>query len=106
MEYREFGRSKVKVSAVGMGTYYGFLSIANSKIFGYQRNRQDKVSALKKGLELEVNLIDTAEIYDTEPLVAEAIREFKRDDLFIATKVLQFHLRYDQVLKAAKRSLC
>jgi len=105
MEYREFGRSKVKVSAVGMGTYYGFLSIVSSKIFGYQRSREDKVSALKKGLELGINLIDTAEIYCTEPLVGEAIRDFSRDDLFIATKVLPYHLRYDQVLKAAERSL-
>jgi diketogulonate reductase-like aldo/keto reductase len=54
---------------------------------------------------LGINLIDTAEMYDTEPLVAEAIQGFKRDTLFIATKVSSTHLKYNQVLKAAQRSL-
>jgi diketogulonate reductase-like aldo/keto reductase len=60
---------------------------------------------LKNGIELGINLIDTAEMYDTEPLVAEAIQGFKRDTLFIATKVSSTHLKYNQVLKAAQRSL-
>ena len=60
---------------------------------------------MKCGIELGINLIDTAGMYDTEPLVAEAIRGFKRDALFIATKVWSTHLKYDQVLKAAQRSL-
>jgi diketogulonate reductase-like aldo/keto reductase len=44
-------------------------------------------------------------MYDTEPLVADAIRGFKRNTLFIATKVWSTHLKYDQVLRAAQRSL-
>ncbi|MCP8305341.1 MAG: aldo/keto reductase [archaeon] len=105
MEYREFGRAKVKVSAIGMGTYYDILWIATSYILSYQLSKEDKITALKKGIELGVNLIDTAEIYDTESLVAEAIKGYKRDELFIATKVSPTHLKYDKVLKAAQRSL-
>jgi diketogulonate reductase-like aldo/keto reductase len=105
MEYREFGRAKVKVSAIGMGTYYDVSSIVASRLFSHRQGKQDKIAALKNGIELGINLIDTAEMYDTEPLVAEAIQGLKRDTLFIATKVSSTHLKYNQVLKAAQRSL-
>lgn len=105
MEYRDFGRAKVKVSVVGMGTWYDAPSIVESHVFGHLRGEQEKIAALKKGLELGITLIDTAEIYNTEPLVAEAIKGHKRDELFISTKVWPLHLKYDDVLKAAQRSL-
>ncbi|MEM2841715.1 MAG: aldo/keto reductase [Thermoproteota archaeon] len=104
MEYRTFGKSNFKVSAIGMGTYYDPLSIIAAK-FGFHKNKDFKISALKKGIELGINLIDTAEIYGTEVLVAEAVSDFKRDELFIATKVWPNHLHYHDVLKAAARSI-
>jgi diketogulonate reductase-like aldo/keto reductase len=104
MEYREFGRTEVKVSAIGMGTYYDVPWIVGSRLSRWE-GREQKISALKRGIELGINLIDTAEMYDTEPLVGEAIRDCERDTLFIATKVSSTHLRYSQVLKAADRSL-
>ncbi len=70
-----------------------------------QGGRREKVAALKRGLELGINLIDTAEIYETEDTVAEAVEGQRRDELFIATKVAGNHLRYDEVLKAAEKSL-
>ena len=88
-----------------MGTYYDVSWIMGSRLLSHREGREDKVAALKRGIELGINLIDTAEMYDTEPLVAEAIRGCKRDTLFIATKVWSTHLRYNQVLKAAQRSL-
>lgn len=105
MDYREFGRAKVKVSAIGMGTYYDASWIAASRLSGYRQGRGDKIAALRSGIELGINLIDTAEIYETEPLVAEAIKGYRRDTLFIATKVWPMHLKYDQLLRAAQRSL-
>jgi diketogulonate reductase-like aldo/keto reductase len=105
MEYREFGRTKVRVSAIGMGTYYDVAWIAAARLVGYRQGREDKIAALKTGIELGINLIDTAEVYETEPLVAKAIRDYRRDALFIATKVSRSHLGYDQVLKAARRSI-
>lgn len=105
MEYREFGRTKVKVSAIGMGTYYDAAWERVARLLGYRQGREDKIAALKSGIELGISLIDTAEIYESEPLVAEAIRDYRRDTLFIATKVCGSHLKYDQVLKAAGRSI-
>ena len=103
MEYRVFGRRGVKVSAVGMGTYYDPVWIVLSRL-GILRSRRLKVQALRLGLENGINLIDTAEIYGSEPLVAEAIRGFNRDELFIATKVWPTHLKYNSVIKAARNS--
>jgi diketogulonate reductase-like aldo/keto reductase len=105
LKYHEFGWTGVKVSDIGMGTYYDPPYIAAALLFRYQARRDRKIAALKKGLELRMNLIDTAEIYQTENIVAEAIEGQNRDDLFIATKVLGTHLRYKSVLKAAENSL-
>jgi len=104
-EYREFGRTNVKISTIGMGTYYDTPWIMESHIFNHRQDRGEKVAALKRGIELGINLIDTAEMYNTEPLIAEAIQGYNRDTLFIATKVWITHFTYDQVLKAAQRSL-
>ena len=104
-EYREFGRTRVKVSVIGMGTYYDFPWTAGSRLASRREGREEKVAALKRGIELGINLIDTAEMYDTESLVGEAIQGFDRDAMFIASKVWITHMRYNQVLRAAQRSL-
>lgn len=88
-----------------MGTYFDVSWTVASRLFIHRQGRDEKVAALKCGIELGINLTDTTEMYDTEPLVAEAIRGFKRNTLFIATKVWSTHLKYDQVLRAAQRSL-
>jgi diketogulonate reductase-like aldo/keto reductase len=105
MDYREFGKARVKVSPIGMGTYFDPAWVAAARLFGDRGGSEDKIAALKSGIELGINLIDTAEIYESEPLVAEAIKGYRRDELFIATKVWSNHLKYDEVLKAARRSL-
>jgi diketogulonate reductase-like aldo/keto reductase len=105
MEYREFGWTKVKVSSIGMGTYYDASYIVTSLLLHHQMGRNEKVAALKRGLDLGINLIDTAEVYQSEGIVAEAIEGHDRDGLFVATKVFWTHLRYNSVLKAAENSL-
>jgi diketogulonate reductase-like aldo/keto reductase len=105
VEYREFGRTKVSVSAMGMGTYYDISWMMASRFFRHRNNVEQKISAIRTGIELGINLIDTAEMYETEPLIAEAIKDCSRENLFIATKVSPTHLSYYQILKAAKRSL-
>jgi diketogulonate reductase-like aldo/keto reductase len=59
---------------------------------------------LRRGIELGAFLIDTAEMYRTEDAVGRAVKGI-RDKVFIATKVLGGHLRYDQVMRAAEQSL-
>jgi diketogulonate reductase-like aldo/keto reductase len=105
MQYHEFGNTGFKVSDIGMGTYYDPAYLTISLVFRHQGGRAQKTAALRKGLELGINLIDTAEIYQTENIVAEAIKNHEREDLFLSTKVLPTHLRYKSVLKATENSL-
>ncbi|MBI3841375.1 MAG: aldo/keto reductase [Thaumarchaeota archaeon] len=104
MRLKEFGRSGRLVSEVGMGTYYDPPWIATATL-GWRRGGRKKVDAIRSGLEAGINLVDTAEIYGSEPLVAEAIRGRKRDELFIATKAWSNHLRRDALLRSFEKSL-
>jgi diketogulonate reductase-like aldo/keto reductase len=88
-----------------MGTFFDAAYIATALLLKHKAGKDEKIAALKKGLELGINLIDTAEIYMTEELVREAIKGYERDNLFIATKVLRNHLKYNDVLNAADRSI-
>ncbi|MFQ5998957.1 MAG: aldo/keto reductase, partial [Candidatus Bathyarchaeia archaeon] len=105
MEYREFGRTGFKASIVGMGTYYDPLWIILATTLKIRMHATKSIDAIKIGLAGGINLIDTAEIYRTEPIVREAIKGWKREELFIASKVWWNHLRYDSVLRACERSL-
>ncbi len=105
MEYREFGKTGFSASLIGMGTYYDPFWIVLAYLFGIRLHAKRSTLALKLGLDSGINLIDTAEIYQTEPLVADVIKGRKRDELFIASKVWLNHLHYDAVLRACDRSL-
>jgi diketogulonate reductase-like aldo/keto reductase len=88
MEMKELGRTGVMVPEIGLGTW---------KYSGAG-------PPLLRGIELDANLIDTAEMYKTEDAVGQAIAG-RRNDVFLATKVLGSNLRYDQVMRAAEESL-
>ena len=101
MEYRRLGRTGEKVSAIGMGTW----QMGTSED---QKQRSAEIDSLRRGLELGMDLIDTAENYadgGAEQLVGEAIKAVKRDDVFISTKVWPTHLHHDDVLAACNRSV-
>jgi diketogulonate reductase-like aldo/keto reductase len=69
--------------------------------------RQVQVDVLKRGIELGINLIDTAEMYahgKSEEVVADAIRG-ARSGVFIASKVSPENLHHDDVLKSCRASL-
>jgi len=68
------------------------------------------LTALRYALEIGYTHIDTAEMYadgHSEELVGEAVRGSgkQREDIFITSKVLPNHLKYDEVLKACDASL-
>jgi len=68
------------------------------------------LAALHYALEIGYTHIDTAEMYasgHSEELVGEAVRGSgkKREELFITSKVLPSHLKYEEVLKACDASL-
>lgn len=104
MRYLELGRSGLRVSKIGLGTW----QIGSSEWgWGSGYGVEDVVRAIARAHELGVNFIDTAEIYGggvSEEVVGRAVREF-RDEVVIATKVWPTHATYDGVLKACERSL-
>ena len=69
-----------------------------------ETKRLGGVEPLRRGIDLGANLIDTAEIYGTEGVVGQAIKEI-RERVFLASKVSGQHLEYDDVLRACEGSL-
>ncbi|WP_069808408.1 aldo/keto reductase [Vulcanisaeta thermophila] len=93
----------MRVSVIGMGTW----GIGGGYWTPDYSNDNGWVEALRKGVELGMTLIDTAEMYGgghAEELVGRAIRGFPRDELFIVTKVWPNHARYDDVIRSARAS--
>jgi diketogulonate reductase-like aldo/keto reductase len=69
--------------------------------------RQEEIQALRLGLDLGMNLIDTAEMYadgGAEELVGEAIAG-RRDDVFLVSKVLPQHATRSGTVNACEQSL-
>ena len=65
-----------------------------------------KGSFSRKVMERGIDLIDTAEIYNTEDFVGRIIKRFGREKLFIITKVWPKNIvSKDSTIKAAKGSL-
>jgi diketogulonate reductase-like aldo/keto reductase len=88
MNLKELGRTGVMLPEIGIGTW------------AYTGGRD----TLRKGFELGMPFIDTAEIYGTEAIVGEAIAGL-RDRVFVATKVAADHFERKEVHRAADRSL-
>ena len=87
MQYRSFA-FQVQLPEVGLGTW---------KYVGGPR-------PLRHALELGATLIDTAESYDTEEIVGQAIQGI-RHKAFLATKISPRHFRRRDVKTAAEASL-
>ena len=104
MRYKEFAKTGRKISEIGMGTYYDPLWISTG-FLGWRRGAAEKIGAIRAGLDEGMTLVDTAEIYRSEPLVARATDGRKRDELFLATKVWSNHLRRDALVRAFEGSL-
>lgn len=57
MQYRELGRTGLKVSALGLGTM----------TFGEQNTERQAHAQLDRALAAGINFLDTAEMYPTPP---------------------------------------
>jgi diketogulonate reductase-like aldo/keto reductase len=94
MERRRFGSTTGEVAVVGQGTWY--------------LDRGDRgaaVAALRRGLDLGMTHIDTAEMYgDAEEVIAEGLTG-RRDDAFLVSKVLPEHATLKGTIAACERSL-
>jgi diketogulonate reductase-like aldo/keto reductase len=94
MERRPFGLVSREVALIGQGTWY----IDDA-------HRPTAVAALRRGLDLGMAHIDTAEMYgDAEVLVGEAITG-RRDAVFLVSKVLPGNASRAGAAAACERSL-
>jgi 2,5-diketo-D-gluconate reductase B len=73
----------------------------------YGRTGSEGAAAIRTALELGYRHIDTAQSYDTEGNVADAIREsgLKREEVFITTKVATVNLARKTFLPSVEESL-
>ncbi|MGX7741732.1 aldo/keto reductase [Rhodopseudomonas parapalustris] len=91
---RRFGSGGPNLAPIGQGTWYID-----------RGDRATAIAALRRGLDLGLTHIDTAEMYgDAEPLVAEAIAG-RRDEVFLVSKVLPSNASRRGTIAACERSL-
>jgi diketogulonate reductase-like aldo/keto reductase len=93
---RRFGLLQSEVSVIGQGTWYID-----------EGDRASAVAALRRGLDLGMNHIDTAEMYGSgaaEEMVGAAIGG-RRDEVFLVSKVLPQNASRSGTRMACERSL-
>ena len=96
MEQRRFGTTGRNVPAIGQGTWYQD-----------GEKRDASVAALRRGAELGMTHIDTAEMYldgTAEEWVADAITG-RRDEIFLVSKVLPSNASRRGTVQACEGSL-
>lgn len=78
-------------------------------MMGEEENKKNQeIEALQLGVELGMNLIDSAEMYAdgmAENLVGEAIKGIPRDELFLVSKVLPENAGKEKIFKSCEDSL-
>lgn len=102
MEYRQLGKSDLKVSAVSMGSWQF------SEAWGVVEYEKAK-EIVAKAVEVGINFFDTAAVYGrgrSEEFLGRALRELGAlDDVYIATKIPGDFLSRDDVFRATERCL-
>jgi diketogulonate reductase-like aldo/keto reductase len=96
MERHRFGPTQRDVPVIGQGTWF----IESS-------DRAEAIAALRRGIDLGMTHIDTAEMYgsgEAEEIVGEAIAG-RRDEVFLVSKVLPEHASRSGTIAACEKSL-
>jgi diketogulonate reductase-like aldo/keto reductase len=87
-----------EIPVLGQGTW---------RLAEIRSRRGPEIAALRRGLDVGMNMIDTAEMYadgGAEILVGEAI-EGRRDQVFLVSKVLPHHASREGTVRACQGSL-
>jgi diketogulonate reductase-like aldo/keto reductase len=91
---QKFGKDGPQIAVIGQGTWYID-----------RGDRKRAVAALRRGIDLGMTHIDTAEMYgDAELVVADAIAG-RRDEIFLVSKVLPGNASRRGTITACERSL-
>lgn len=80
MNYRRLGRTGLKISEIGLGSWWSY---------GKKVEAEESVRCIRRAFELGVNFFDTADVYSegkAESILCEAIRPLPREQLVLATK--------------------
>jgi diketogulonate reductase-like aldo/keto reductase len=96
---KPFGPGRVQVPVIGQGTW---------DIPERGERRDEAVLALRRGIELGMTHVDTAEMYGNgaaEEIIGTAIAGVSRESLFLTSKVLPSNASYKGTLAACARSL-
>ena len=94
MKHHSFGSTQRQVAVIGQGTWY--LDSGN---------RAAAIAALRRGLDLGMTHIDTAEMYgDAEVVIADA-RAGRREEAFLVSKVLPSNASRKGTAAACEKSL-
>lgn len=94
----------VDITKIGLGTWLLGGDVKENPNNDDEKDINAIIYALKNG----INHIDTSESYSggkSEKLIGEAIKNFDRDKLFIATKVREWNLTYDNIISSCCNSL-
>lgn len=97
----KLGKNGETIPVLGQGTW----GIKNGRSKKYYEKWKD---SLRRGIELGMTHLDTAELYSfgtSERVIGELIKEFDRDDLFITSKIFPKHFGYKAMKKACYKSL-
>lgn len=94
MKQKSFGKDGPQVSIIGQGTWYID-----------RGDRASSVAALRKGIDLGMTHIDTAEMYDDAELVVAEATAGRRDEVFLVSKVLPSNASRKGAVQACDRSL-
>ncbi len=96
MEYRNLGRTGLKVSVLCLGTVK----------FGRKTGEQDACRIIDRALDAGINFVDTARAYESEPIVGRALeRNGRRDDVVVCTKITPTRNDRASVLRLCEQSL-
>lgn len=85
--------------SIGQGTWH----IGENK-----ETSQDEIDAIKCGIDLGLNLIDTAEMYGdgrSETLIGNALKKIRREDVFLVSKVYPHNAGKPEIFKSCDASL-
>jgi ARA1 protein len=90
---------EIKKDKLGIGTW---------KMGEIPKNRNEEIASIRYALENGIRLIDTAEMYgngNSEKLIAESIKDFDREKLYLVSKVLPSNAGEKNIFKSCENSL-